>query len=743
MPAVPAEWSDPDATPVDFIIVGAGAGGAPLAARLAERGYTVLVVEMGADEPPPAGAVVDPTVVPLLSAESTEDPRHALRYFVRHFDTDPAKSTDPKIHRPPPPARRDEEGIFYPRAQGVGGCTVHNAMMSLCGLPEDWDGIAEATGDESWRGERMRAYFERVEKCHYDRPSWYARLKGWLGFGTGWENARHGHDGWLHTSMAPLSLLATDRRLLNVVLNGAFGAVLAGAARFGDLFRALVGGRISARLDPNHWETLRGGEEGIARVPTAVTDTGERSGPRERLLAVGAGPHKSRLLRLSGACVTGLILDGVPAPRPGAPAVRARGVRCLVRPRVYEADTRAVESRKPADDELTNLYCSREVVLCGGAFNSPQLLMLSGVGPAAHLTDLGIPVRVDRPGVGGNLQDRYEVPVTAVLADRFRSLDGLLTSSTGGDPRLAQWVATAGRPAGRRGLFATNGALLGLFRRTSQEDAAPDLFIFALPGTFAGYAVGYSRPEVFNAPQPGDPAEYRRTFTWLILKSRTRSRAGTVRLRDDNPLRRPDINFRSFPDAADPTLDPDATGAFPASRDRDLEALAEGVGYVRGFLDRGIASGLLARHELPHADGFRVNGALNLRKYIRDTAWGHHACGTCAMGTASDPNAVVDSRFRVHGVAGLRVVDASVFPRIPGFFIVINLYMAAEKAADVLAEDHPLPPDRLSPAVVAERRRNPVLKSAAGFEARRVYPAELESLETDLIAARRRAAGVA
>src|SRR4051812_14315311 len=101
MAPIPEEWQDPDRTTIDFIVVGAGAGGAPLAARLVERGYTVLVVEMGPEKPPtPAGAVVENTEVPLLHTESTEDERHSLRYFVQHFDHDPDGSLDPKVHRP-------------------------------------------------------------------------------------------------------------------------------------------------------------------------------------------------------------------------------------------------------------------------------------------------------------------------------------------------------------------------------------------------------------------------------------------------------------------------------------------------------------------------------------------------------------------------------------------------------------------------------------------------------------------
>src|SRR5271157_5504940 len=97
---IPDDWQDRGRTPIDFIVVGAGAGGAPLAARLVERGYTVLVLEMGPKHPDP----------PPLHPATTEDERHSLRFFVKHFDHDPAGSRDWKLHRPDN-AKRDEEGI--------------------------------------------------------------------------------------------------------------------------------------------------------------------------------------------------------------------------------------------------------------------------------------------------------------------------------------------------------------------------------------------------------------------------------------------------------------------------------------------------------------------------------------------------------------------------------------------------------------------------------------------------------
>jgi choline dehydrogenase len=341
--------------------------------------------------------------------------------------------------------------------------------------------------------------------------------------------------------------------------------------------------------------------------------------------------------------------------------------------------------------------------------------------------------------VGLNLQDRYEVPVIATVADRFKSLDGIGLSSASLDPHLQQWIDNAGQPAFRRGLYGTNGGLVGIFVRSGQEDAAPDLFIFALASYFPGYYVGYSKPEALNRPLPEDPPEYRRRLTWLILKARTRNRDGYVRLQSNHPFRRPEINFRSFPEAPDQSLEPAIPGgAFPASKDQDLEALYEGVSIVQKILAIGKDKGTIAKTKMPGSEKF--NG--NIRKWIKHVAWGHHACGTCRIGADDDPNAVLDSRFRVRGVKGLRVVDASVFPRIPGFFIVANVYMVSEKAADVLTEDHSIRPVDLPPDALEALKNDPVLPSSLVWEARRLYPAEMEEAEARLVAARRRVAGL-
>jgi len=153
-----------------------------------------------------------------------------------------------------------------------------------------------------------------------------------------------------------------------------------------------------------------------------------------------------------------------------------------------------------------------------------------------------------------------------------------------------------------------------------------------------------------------------------VLKAHSNNTAGRVTLRSSDPRDVPQIDFHYFDEGTDPS--------------EDLDSVVAGVETVRRITGR--CQDLIDEEVLP---GPTVKTPEQIRQFVKDNAWGHHASCTCKMGPATDPLAVVDSRFRVHGVKGLRVVDASVFPRIPGFFIVSSVYMLSEKASDVIIED--------------------------------------------------------
>jgi choline dehydrogenase-like flavoprotein len=290
------------------------------------------------------------------------------------------------------------------------------------------------------------------------------------------------------------------------------------------------------------------------------------------------------------------------------------------------------------------------VILAGGAFNTPQLLMLSGIGPRATLEKHGIPVRVDLPGVGQNLQDRYEVAVVNRMD--FPAWEALTGATfTSGDAQYQDWAKK------RDGVYATNGALVSVVARSGPDAPSPDLFLYALLSRFEGYFPGYSSL----------PAKYPNCLTWVVLKAHTNNTAGEVTLRSADPRVPPDVNFRYFDEGND-------------SRGDDLKAVAAGISLARRLASGLKKKGLIAAEEIPGDDVPEEA----LPDFVERHAWGHHASCTCPIG-ARENGGVLSGDFAVHGVQGLRVVDASVFPRIPGFFIVSAVYMIGEKAADVIA----------------------------------------------------------
>ena len=276
--------------------------------------------------------------------------------------------------------------------------------------------------------------------------------------------------------------------------------------------------------------------------------------------------------------------------------------------------------------------------------------MLSGIGPREVLAPLGITVRIELPGVGKNLQDRYEVGVVNRMRfDHWKILEGLTFSR--GDRAYQEWAAQ------REGLYTSNGAVLAAILKSQPERPLPDLFCFALLGLFGGYFPGYSAAEVTKPNY----------LTWAILKAHTQNRAGEVVLRSADPRDTPLINFHYFDEGSD-------------TAGEDVQSVVAGIHFVRQLTAKLKSEGLIAEEEQP-GDALQTDD--ELMDFVRNTAWGHHASCSCAIGPRAD-GGVLDSDFRVHGAEALRVVDASVFPRIPGFFIASAVYMVAEKAADVI-----------------------------------------------------------
>ena len=311
-------------------------------------------------------------------------------------------------------------------------------------------------------------------------------------------------------------------------------------------------------------------------------------------------------------------------------------------PRAQGVEYRADGGRGPLETLL--LRPDGEVLLSAGAFGSPQLLMLSGIGPAAHLAEHGIKVVHELPGVGENLHDHPDV-VMVVDAPKLTDLFGLSLAGVACMVRgLFEWRRS------RSGPLTTNFAEAGGFIKSAPDEAIPDLQLHFVVGKL----VDHGRKTVLG-----------HGYSCHVCLLRPKSR-GTLRLA-----------------SADPQVMPLIDPAFLKDPD-DVARLVRGFKRMRELMQQPA----LARHggRESRASALAQSDA-QIEQFVRfhaDTIY--HPVGTCRMGP--DAGAVVDARLRVHGVAGLRVVDASVMPSVVGGNTNAPVIMMAEKAVDMIREDH-------------------------------------------------------
>jgi choline dehydrogenase len=294
---------------------------------------------------------------------------------------------------------------------------------------------------------------------------------------------------------------------------------------------------------------------------------------------------------------------------------------------------------KEADHQVS---AAREVVVCGGTVNSPHLLQISGIGPAAHLQSIGVAVQHDLPGVGASLSDHFAMRVTHRVKDEV-SINQMA--------RGLKLIGEIGRYAttGRGALtFGVTTAMV--FCRSREGLASPDLQLLFTPGSYDPNLIGRLENE------PG--------MTLVVCIARPNSR-GTIMARSADPLDRPAIrpNYLSDPG--------------------DLRVLLAGTGYARQIFAAPALARFSAAETMP---GPEINSEEALIDCFRQAGTNlHHPVGTCRMG--DDPMAVVDARLRVRGMEGIRVVDASVMPTVTTGNTNAPTIMIGEKGAAMIRED--------------------------------------------------------
>ncbi len=288
-----------------------------------------------------------------------------------------------------------------------------------------------------------------------------------------------------------------------------------------------------------------------------------------------------------------------------------------------------------------------EVIVCGGVYNSPQLLQLSGLGPGALLQSCGIPVVRDMPAVGADLQDHFYVRLA------FRCTKPITLNDVANHP-LRKMAAGLQYMLFKSGPLATNGICAGGFARSDRRLERPDIQLNFSLWSFAER----TRKGAFPHPFPG--------FSVSAVHLRPDAR-GEVRIKSADPQAPPAIRFNFL------------------KTQYDLQALTAGMRLARNIVNQPALAAYVADELVPGKD---VNSDAEFETAIRKNGLSNlHPVGTCRMG--GDEAAVLDPRLRVRGIAGLRVADASVMPSVPAGNTNAPSIMIGEKAADMILEDAP------------------------------------------------------
>ncbi|KAF8598578.1 alcohol oxidase [Ceratobasidium sp. AG-I] len=538
------------------------------------------------------------TTIPAYLARSNEDSQMALDYEVQHY-----------------PPGQPQVQKWYPRASAIGGSTVHNALIHLRPHDYDLDQLATRFSDSSWSAKNMRRYLtDFIENNQY--------ISSLVGV-----PLSYGYKGWLWTDFPPLNLLLSpqylDLQLVDIITN-IITAVL--PVPFND-----------------YNNNLSDGVEGGAAVITTKDPAHNRSSVRDHLMNTRAA-YSQRLSFATDTLATKILTC---ADSTGA--TRAYGVEAASGEALLPVARRFSGKKTLTTKQYLAKY---EVVVSAGTFQTPQLLMLSGIGNSTELAKFNISTVSDLPGVGANLQDRVEMTIVWRLKQNHTILQGCLFGDTFADPCLKEWSEQ-----GHTNAYSSGPGIWAHAYKSSPDLPYLDVWSMWGPAAFKGYFKGYP---VQLAQDIGN------SFNNVILKAHTSSK-GWVRLTGSNPQDLLDINKNQFQTAEDL---------------KDLEILKDAVKKSRDlWASKPGLSGHTAEEVWP---GAAVQTDDQIREFLRENTWGHHVCCTAKMGVQSDKSAVLNKDFQVRGVSNLRVVDASSFPDIPGMFVTTPIYQISEKAADVM-----------------------------------------------------------
>lgn len=487
------------------------------------------------------------------------------------------------------PVPGTSRGVYLCRGKVMGGSSSTNVMLYHRGAPADYESWVNQ-GAVGWGPAEVLDYYLRAEDNVPEGGSQY-----------------HGSGGPMSVTYVPY-------------VNELSEAFLDACGRLG----------YRRNLDFNDWSAP---QDGFGRFKVTQRN-GERCSTANAYLEGRDGALKRPNLNVQcGAHVTKVVLDGDDADM----------CACAVEYQVGAG----------GDVKLASLASGGEVLLAAGAVQSPQILMLSGVGPREHLEEHGIEVRKDLPGVGEGLQDHPAVLVSygskkaVCLTDEIRLFGGSMVNPI----TMLKWMLLG------KGALTSVACEFGGFFRTSKSLAQPDLQLRFIAAK-AMSADGISTLEKFGAGQKTLPG-----YTAQLIAVRPQSE-GRVRLRSADPLAKPLLENVHL------------------SADADVVTLREGIKLARTLLAAESFDPYRAEEVYPSSS---VQSDDDIDAYVRCTVHSANALtGSCRMGSDDNAAAVLDPELRVRGIGSLRVVDASAMPHIIGGQTCAPTIMIAEKAADLV-----------------------------------------------------------
>ncbi|ESK83269.1 aryl-alcohol oxidase [Moniliophthora roreri MCA 2997] len=487
----------------------------------------------------------------------------------------------------------DGRQFVAPRGFVLGGSSSINTMYWYRGSDAMWDNYAKITGDEGWAWSSVEEYYRKTSRLVAPQD---------------------GRD--ISGEVDPSALGDGPVNITLFSSNPPISSVIEDAAKNSD-------GPFAFNRDYNSGNTL---------------------GVGWSQYSAGGGVHNS--------ASTAYLRPAIPRPNLDV-LIHTRATKLHSSSSSDNGTPRisTVEIASDANSPRVNVSASKEVILSAGSFNTPQLLLLSGIGPRADLEALGIPLVLDSPAVGGNLTEHPILTNTFTVSPSTETFDDVLRNTTLQDQLLAQWQAN------RTGLYANSPAapLAANWKVSGSQDPSSG------PGS-ANLMAGITPNFQAVAAVPVVPSVGR--FLSVLTAVLTPTSRGSVKLSSSNPFEQPAIDYGLY------------------TTDFDINAQVEAMKLAQQFLQlpqfQGIVQG-------PFGALANATTDQDLAAYARTNTqiYSHPSC-TASMG----PGGVVDSKLKVKGVEGLRVVDASIFPLIPECNTMAPVYIVAEKAADLIRRDY-------------------------------------------------------